>query len=246
MTRTRLIAPVCVLVLASLAAAQEPIRFARSPDISPDGKQVAFSYLGDIWVVEAIGGVARPITMHEAHDAYPVFSPDGRSIAFSSNRHGQYDVFVSTSYGGKATRLTFDSAHDIAVGWTPDGKNVVFQSTRSTAFPWAPGLYSVPVGGGQEKLLPFDEAKDGAYSPAGNAVAFTRGPGIWYRKHYRGSSNDDIWLAAPDGSNVRRLTDFPGQDTSPMFSPDGKKLVWASNRHGKNHDTNIFIADWVP
>ena len=68
------------------ASAQEPIRFPRSPDISPDGKQVAFSYLGDIWVVEAIGGVARPVTMHEAHDYAPVFSPDGRSLAFSSNR----------------------------------------------------------------------------------------------------------------------------------------------------------------
>ena len=63
--------------------ATEPIRFARTPDISPDGKLVAFSYLGDIWVVETIGGVARPVTMHEAHDVNPVFSPDGRWIAFS-------------------------------------------------------------------------------------------------------------------------------------------------------------------
>src|SRR5262245_52342312 len=170
--------------------------------------------------------------MHEAHDAYPVFSPDGRSIAFSSNRHGQYDVFVSPAYGGKAKRLTFDSAHDIVVGWTPDGKNVVFQSTRSTAFPWAPGVYSVPADGGQEKRLPFEEAKDAAFSPAGNAVAFTRGPGIWYRKNYRGSPNADVWLASPDGTNVRRLTDFPGQDTYPMFSPDGRKLYYVTELHG--------------
>src|SRR4029450_8752745 len=76
---------------APAASAQEPIRFARTPDISPDGKTVAFSYLGDIWTVEAIGGVARPVTMHEAHDINPVFSPDGKGIAFSSNRHGEYD-----------------------------------------------------------------------------------------------------------------------------------------------------------
>src|SRR4030081_963659 len=85
---------VTALLLVTAGRAQEPIRFARTPDISPDGKLVAFSYLGDIWVVEAIGGVARPVTMHEAHDIAPVFSPDGRSIAFSSNRHGSYDVFV--------------------------------------------------------------------------------------------------------------------------------------------------------
>src|SRR6059058_3928032 len=121
-----LLAGVVVLTAAAAAPAQEPIRFARTPDISHDGKLVAFSYLGDIWTVEAIGGVARPVTMHEAHDVNPVFSPDGKSIAFSSNRFGQYDVFVVPAVGGKPKRLTFDSAPDMVTGWTPDGKGVVF------------------------------------------------------------------------------------------------------------------------
>lgn len=220
------------LTIAQTAISQEPIRFARTPDISPDGKLVAFSYLGDIWTVETIGGVARPITMHEAHDVGPIFSPDGRSIAFSSNRHGQYDVFVVPSYGGKPRRLTYDSGHDIALGWTPDGKSVVFSSTRSTSFPYAPELFVVPMDGGQEKKLPFLDAKDATFSPAGNAVAFVRGPGTWYRKNYRGSSNDDIWISTVDGTNVRRLTDFPGQDSSPMFSPDGKRLYYVTELHG--------------
>src|SRR5207302_7262204 len=85
-------------VMSASASAQEPIRFARTPDISPDGKLVAFSYLGDVWTVETIGGIARPVTMHEAHDVSPVFSPDGRWLAFSSNRHGSYDVFVVPVY----------------------------------------------------------------------------------------------------------------------------------------------------
>lgn len=241
MSRPRLPALAFALVLAAGASAQEPIRFARTPDISPDGKLVAFSYLGDIWVVEAIGGVARPVTMHEAHDAYPMFSPDGRSLAFSSNRHGQYDVFVVPSYGGRPKRLTFDSAQDIALGWTPDGKNVVFSSTRSTDYPGGPQLYTIPADGGQEVKLPFVEGKDAAFSPAGNAVAFVRGPGTWYRKNYRGSSNDDIWLAAPDGSGVRRLTEFAGQDTAPMFSPDGKRLYYVSELHGG--PANLVVQD---
>ena len=124
------------LLLSSTAAAQEPIRFARSPALSPDAKTVAFSYLGDIWTVETIGGVARPVTMHEAHDLNPVFSPDGKYLAFSSNRHGSYDVFVSPAVGGRPRRLTFDSGHDTVTGWTPDGKGVVFASTRSTAYPF--------------------------------------------------------------------------------------------------------------
>src|SRR5579871_3098561 len=109
----RLLCVALLLVTAAPAPAQEPIRFARTPDISPDGKLVAFSYLGDIWTVETIGGVARPVTMHEAHDVNPCFSPDGKWIAFSSNRHGSYDVFVVPAVGGKPRRLTFDSAQDM-------------------------------------------------------------------------------------------------------------------------------------
>src|SRR5437660_12550159 len=105
--RLHLCALAFVAAFATAANAQEPIRFARTPDISPDGKTIAFSYLGDIWTVEAIGGVARPVTMHEAHDVNPVFSPDGKHIAFSSNRFGQYDVFVVSAVGGKPKRLTF-------------------------------------------------------------------------------------------------------------------------------------------
>src|SRR5205085_335847 len=126
------------LATAAQAQAQEPIRFARTPDISPDGKLVAFSYLGDIWVVEAIGGVARPVTSHQAHDAYPVFSPDGQSIAFASNRHGSYDVFVVPVRGGKPRRLTSDSDTDRPCGWTPDGKHVLFASGRNPSFPYEP------------------------------------------------------------------------------------------------------------
>src|ERR1700688_1279030 len=95
-----IVAVFVILIGTGAAGAQEPIRFGRTPDISPDGRLVAFSYLGDIWVVDAIGGIARPVTMHEAHDIAPCFSPDGRSVAFSSNRHGTYDVFVVSALGG--------------------------------------------------------------------------------------------------------------------------------------------------
>src|SRR3954466_4218942 len=93
-------------LLARPAAAQEPIRMARTPDISPDGKLIAFSYLGDIWTVPSVGGVARPVTQPLAHDFHPRFSPDGRSLAFTSKRHGSYDVFVVPTQGGKPRRLT--------------------------------------------------------------------------------------------------------------------------------------------
>src|SRR5579871_5433835 len=99
-----------IVILAAFlgrSSAQEPIRLGRTPDISPDGKLVAFSYKGDIWTVETIGGTARAVTSHSAHDIAPVFSPDGRQIAFSSNRHGSYDIYVVANQGGRPTRLTF-------------------------------------------------------------------------------------------------------------------------------------------
>ncbi len=227
--RTALLTALALLATLTPARAQEHVRFARTPDISPDGKLVAFSYLGDIWIVDAAGGVARPVTMHERHDINPVFSPDGKQLAFSSNRHGNYDVFVVSVQGGRPTRLTFDSADDHVCGWSPDGKHILFASSRANTFPPALDLYAVPVGGGRVSRVSASEGRDGAYSPDGAHIAYVRGPGTWYRKGYRGSSNDDIWLCDADGSNNRRVTHHAGQDGSPMWAPDGRTLYYVSD-----------------
>ena len=170
--------------------------------------------------------------MNPAHDINPVFSPDGQTLAFSSNRHGTYDVFVVPAQGGRPKRLTTDSADDMVVGWTPDGKNVLFTSNRKTTFPVSLGLYSVPVGGGQTRFVPTGEGKQICYSPDGRYIAYVRGPGQWSRKGYRGSSNDDIWICNADGSRNLALTTFEGQDTSPMWSPDGKTIYYVSEHFG--------------
>ena len=213
-------------------AAQEPIQMGRTPDISPDGKLVAFSYLGDIWVVEAIGGKARQVTMHRAHEIYPVFSPDGRSIAFSSNRHGSYNVFVIPVDSGKPRQLTFDSANDVVTGWSPDGKQVLFSSTRSLTFPPSTEMYTVPAEGGRTQRVSAAEGREGVFSPTGDRIAYVRGPGAWYRKGYRGSSNDDIWICNADGSGNRQLTMNSVQDNSPMWSRDGQWIYYVSECYG--------------
>ena len=209
--------------------AGEPIQFARTPDISPDGKLVVFSYLGALWLVDAQGGTARHLTMHEKHDYNPVFSPDGKSIAFSSNRHGSYDVYVLPVEGGKPARLTFDSADDQVTGWSPDSQHILFASGRSTDYPLRPELFIVAAKGGQARQVSVYEGREGMFCRRGDLIAYVRGPGTWYRKGYHGSSNDDIWIMNADGSNNRQFTHHPGQDNYPMWSPDGKTLYYVSD-----------------
>ena len=223
---------VLVLFAGSTLQAQEPIRFARSPDISPDGKTVAFSYLGDIWLVNINGGEATHLTMHEKHDFNPVFSPDGKWIAFSSNRHGQYDVFIIPVKGGRPKRLTYDSADDHVTGWSPDSQHVLFNSGRNQDLPFRVELYSISINGGQARQISAFEGRDGVFSPKGDLIAYVRGPGTWYRKGYFGSSNDDVWISNADGTNNRQITTHKGQDGYPMWSADGKSLFYVSDIGG--------------
>jgi tricorn protease len=237
----RIFAALLFLALPTVLQA-EPIRFARSPDISPDGKTVAFSYLGDIWLVDAKGGEAHHLTMHEKHDYNPIFSPDGKWIAFSSNRHGQYDVFIVPVKGGRPKRLTFDSADDHPTGWSPDSQHVLFMSARNIDLPMRAELYSISINGGPEKQISAYEGRDGVYSPKADQIAYVRGPGQWYRKGYRGSANDDIWICNADGSKNRQITNHLGQDSYPMWAADGKHLYYVSDvSNGTANLTKIVI-----
>src|SRR5882762_6413235 len=231
MSRTPWFFAAAVALTVTSAACAEPVRFARTPDISPDGKTIAFSYLGDIWLVDAQGGPARHLTMHEKHEFNPIFSPDGKQIAFSSNRHGSYDVFVVPIEGGRPKRLTFDSAEDHPTGWSPDGQHILFSSARSTEYPLRIEMYTVPAGGLTKRVSAY-EGREGSYSPKGDLIAYVRGPGAWYRKGYRGSSNDDIWICNADGSDNRLVTRFNGQDNAPMWSADAKFLYYVSEHFG--------------
>jgi tricorn protease len=151
-----------------------------------------------------------------------------------------------SALGGKPRRLTFDSANDIVNGWSPDGKQILFASTRSIAFPPSYELYTVPVEGGRVRQITTAEGKEGVFSPQGTQIAYVRGPGTWYRKGYRGSSNDDIWISNADGSDSRQLTTFNGQDYAPMWAPDGQSLYYVSeccSAPAKPMPANIMVQD---
>ena len=109
------------LLLATLTMAE--VKVLRHPSYH-NGK-VAFSYLGDIWTANEDGSNLQRLTVHKARDVYPRFSPDGKWIAFSSNRFGNYDVFVIPAEGGSPRQLTFHSAGDTVVGWKVGKRNKV-------------------------------------------------------------------------------------------------------------------------
>ncbi|TAK18024.1 MAG: hypothetical protein EPO35_01840, partial [Acidobacteria bacterium] len=213
------------------AAPAGPIKLARHPDYHA-GK-IAFSYMGDIWTANDDGANPERLTVNTALEIYPRFSPDGRSIAFSSNRFGNNDVFVIPSAGGTPRQLTFFSGNDDVVGWSRDGQQVLFRSAHGDgAFPNVATLYQVPLAGGPEKPLPVDWGYYGDFSPDGKEIVFNRHPAVWTRKHYRGSYAADLWIGNLAAGTYRQV--LAGEQYNRYWP------MWGS-------DNNIyFVGDPVP
>jgi tricorn protease len=212
-----------VMFLLLPAIVQAQVKLLRHPSYSK-GK-VAFSYLGDIWVANEDGSGIMRLTDHKARDIYPRFSPDGNWVAFSSNRQGNYDVYVVPAQGGKPRQLTFHSADDNVVGWSPDGRKILFSSSRGKGvFPGVATLFEVSVDGGMEQSLPTDWGSNGSYSPDGSKLAFSRHPGVWSRKHYRGSYAVDLWLMDMKTMSFTKLGDgdYKGNYLWPMYGRNGE------------------------
>src|SRR5438105_3263377 len=111
--------PICLLLVTASASAREPIRLANNPALSPNGAELAFDWNGDIWSVPTAGGVAKQLTAHPARDSQPKFSPDGKRIAFVSDRDGSNQVYVMAESGGTPRQVTFHTAGFTLHGWPP-------------------------------------------------------------------------------------------------------------------------------
>jgi Tol biopolymer transport system component len=217
--------------LAALGAAnlvsyaQENPLWMRYPAISPDGKSIVFSYQGDLYKVPSEGGQAVPLTIHEAYDYMPVWSHDGKWIAFASDRYGNMDVYVIPSDGGEAKRLTYYSGSDLPSDFSPDNKSVLFSSSRidlaSNAQIAGMGmseLYSVPVTGGRARLVITQPANNARYSSSGDKIIFHDYKGFEdpWRKHHTSSVTRDIWLYEVKDKKFTQLTTFNGEDRNPV------------------------------
>jgi tricorn protease len=227
------VAILALLIFVTLApqAQPVPIHGARFPALSPDGSRICFSYLGDLWTASSDGGSAARLTLHEAYDGYPRWSPDGNWIAFSSNREGNFDVFIVPARGGAARQLTFHSADDIVCDWSPDGTKVLFQSARESRYT---DLYTISVVDGALRRITRDKthSRYGVFSPDGKAIAYVRGGQLWWRPAYKGSTNGEVYSIPAAGGQTTRWTTYDGVDMFPNWSRDGKSLLIVTNREG--------------
>lgn len=226
----------------------EEALWLRYPSISPDGSKIAFSYQGDIYTVSRTGGEAKQITLHEAYESHPIWSPDGTKLAFASKRYGNSDVFVVEAEGGTPERLTFHSSNDTPFDFSPDGKKVIYGSSRkdhhdAILFPSGvlPELYEVGIDGGREKQVLTTPAIDAKYNEEGTVLLFhdRKGYEDKYRKHHVSSVTRDIWMHEFENGSYTKLTEWRGEDRTPLWGP-GNKIYFTSERSGS---FNVWKGD---
>ncbi|MGZ0017490.1 S41 family peptidase [Yeosuana sp. AK3] len=231
---------ILALLLSTFCLGQTPL--INTPSVSPDGKEIAFNYQGDIWTSSMNGENAKRITVHEAYDTNPIWSYDGRSIAFESDRYGNSDVYVIPAQGGLPKRITFHSASDFITDYTKDG-NIIFSTRRD--FAQVEREYETHIvsdQGGTPTRFMSTVGFDSKVSPNGKFIVFVKGSCRISREAYRGPANRDIWLYNIASDTYLKLTTFDGNDFYPQWGDDST-IYFQSSRSGKYNVHKLSINE---
>lgn len=221
-----------LLTLTSLAQAPLPIT-----SVGLNKTQIAFSYAGEIWVVERQGGPAKRLVNLPGKKSRPLFSPDGTLLAFALESGGDTQTYVVPVAGGEARRLTWHPKDTVPLDWSPDGQHILLRSWRlSDNFT---RLYTIPVQGGFETELPLPAGYGGAFSPDGKRLAYmpARNATTTWR-NYRGGMTSPLWLATLADSQVEMLPNDGSNNRDPHWL--GDKFYFVSDR---TFTANLFSYD---
>ena len=169
-----------------------PLVGARSLALSPDGSKLAFTYRGDVWVAPSVGGKAEPVTSHVEMDDNPRWSPDGKWIAFASNRAGGNSIYAVPAEGGATRRLTWFSGNEVPSDWSSDGRKILFKSSRDDVYNT---VFELDVRTLASKALFSDmmTMANPRYSVDGKAIVYNRLGFPWFRARYQGSAASQVW-----------------------------------------------------
>ncbi len=237
-----IIVPLCFLAANSLSFGQSNL-LLRHPAINNDGSLIAFSYQGDIWSVPSSGGRPARLTIHEAYESNPVFSPDGRSIAFSGSRYGNADIFTIPVDGGTPKRLTYHSASDSIASWTRAGQIIFTTNREFRQIEGQPEMYGIKPSGGTEQRITDVLGYEPTASPNGRFIAFVRGQSNpVFREDYRGAANREIWLFDTKNNSYSKLPLFETNDVMPRWSGDNT-IYFLSSVSGTYNLYKIGIND---
>ncbi|HXK61025.1 MAG TPA: hypothetical protein PLP42_14140 [Acidobacteriota bacterium] len=211
-----------------LAANDQPL-LLQHPTLNQT--HICFSYAGDLWLVPREGGEATRLTTGVGLEQRPLFSPDGRTLAFTGEYDGNVDIYTVPATGGVPKRLTFHPEADWLAGWTPDGKKILFVSRRDSYSRRFSRLFTIAVDGVFPVEVPLPMGYEGAYSPSGEQLAYVPLPRAFTAwKRYRGGMTSPIWIAKLADSSVERIPRNNSNDFNPMWI--GDKVYFLSDRNG--------------
>ncbi len=230
-----LLAFILLPALQVAVADEEPegaMRMADSFALTKDGSDVILSWRGDLWMVGREGGSARRLTFHPARDTRPFVSPDGKHIAFVSDRSGTEQVHVMPIAGGRPRQVTLHSEGARVYGWFPDSRHLLTRSARDHHWRSSYRFFKKPLDPEKAGELLFNAACGyGSLSPDGNWIAFTREGMTWTRKRYRGPKASQIWLYSLQDKTFTRLSKGNHGELWPLWS-GGKWLTYVSEESG--------------
>lgn len=277
---TRLLAMCAALLAAAMMSpAQAPrvltlddiflYRAPSDPQLSPDGTQVLYvasirdlkenTQNTDIWKISVAGGAPVQLTRNPKSDQSPRWSPDGKRIAFLSDRSGKNQIYLMDAAGGEPEALTGHKDGIISFAWSPDGRRMAFTALEPRAEEeekqinerWLPRVVDqdlryaalwvfdletrkpAQITQGKLHVNTFDWSPDGAF------IAFSAPT----TPDLEESDTADVYVVPAGGGEIRRLSSFPSGDNNPRWSPDGKRIVFASRGNARSGAVNAHLYE---